>query len=171
MPTKALGACPMLQGPAATPSLVLVDLSLATKWRAPSWRPRLNTSLVPIEKEQRSQFWEFPVGSWSCVAGSLVRLPRGWLPPAVGGGPGGPRIVGSVLGGGALSFLSSKLPEGSWRLRGQLPPLACGQPFLSLGGGDVGTGGDIRGHQAGACRLPFWLAALTARTQAGRWGV
>lgn len=62
---RALGACPVLQGPAATPSLVLLDLSLATKWRAPSWRPRLSTSLVPTEEEQRSQFWEFPVGSMS----------------------------------------------------------------------------------------------------------
>lgn len=68
MPARALGACPVIQGPAATPSLVLVDLSLATKWRAPSWRPRLSTDLVPMEAEQRSQFWEFPVASVSSWA-------------------------------------------------------------------------------------------------------
>lgn len=156
MLARALGACPVLKGPAATPSLVLMGLSLATKWRAPSWRPRQSIiGLVPSETEQRSQFWEFPVGSMSSWALFLVLLDPAWVKNALRGGQDS-GFCARWWG----TFFPFFHPEGSRRLRGQLPPLACGQPFLSLGGGDVGTGGDIRGHQAVACRV----ALLAGRT-------
>lgn len=148
--------------PAATPSLVLVDLSLATKWRAPSWRPRLSTGLVPIEAEQRSQFWEFPVASMSSWAQFLVLLDIAWIKNALRGGQDS-GFCARWWG----TFLPFFHPEGSRRLRGQLPPLACGQPFLSLGGGDVGTGGDIRGHQAEACLVAL-LAGCTCSQDTSR---
>lgn len=64
------------------------------------------------------------------------------------------------------TFLPFFHPEGSRRLRGQLPPLACGQPFLSLE--QVET---FEGIKLGLPESPFWLAALAARTQAGHRGV
>lgn len=171
MPARALGACPVLQGLAATPSLVLVGLSLAAKWRAPPGGGQVEHRLGARRGRAEK---------------SVLGVPRGILSVQLGSvpGPTGPVFIKDPLSGGkdgclcascwGTTFLSStpraltRQPEaGRTAASFGLRPVLSELGWLAM----LEQVETFEGIKLGLAESPFWLDALAARAQAGHWGV